>query len=81
MVYRIDSVELGMYKEQEKTSCTSMSIDWTDDISISITIFLVNSLGGTILLKSVNTSTIYKSGELFKLMDSMIQKVRKNNFT
>lgn len=55
---------------------------WPDGQSKSITNLLVNSPSETVFLESIDTTAIYKpSEELFKLMDSVIQKIREEIIT
>jgi hypothetical protein len=80
-VDRIVDEDLVKYKKEwAETGCTLMSDGWTDGKSRSITNFLVNSPSGTVFLESVDTSSIFKSGdELFKLLDARVEEIGEEN--
>ena len=59
-----------------KTGCSIMSDGWTDGKNRTIINFLVSSLQGTMLLKSVDASdTVKDAALLFELLDNIIQEV------
>lgn len=59
-----------------------MSDGWTNSRSKPTTNFFVSSPGLTIFIKSVDISTIYKSGEkLYKRTDTTFQKIEEENVT
>ena len=72
---------LDKYKnELKKIGCTLMLDRWTDNREMSITNFLVNSPKGTVFLKSIDTSDIFKNAEnLFQLLDSLLQEIGEEN--
>ena len=72
---------LDKYKnELKKIGCTLMLDRWTDNREMSITNFLVNSPKGTVFLKSIDTSDIFKNAEnLFQLLDSLLQEIKEEN--
>jgi len=46
----------------------------------SLTNFLVNSPSGTFFLKSIDTSNVIKDvKQMFELLDSMVEEIRKDN--
>ena len=73
--------KLDKYKnELKKIGCTLMLDRWTDNREMSITNFLVNSPKGTVFLKSIDTSDIFKNAEnLFQLLDSLLQEIGEEN--
>lgn len=53
---------------------------WTDGKGRSLTNFLVNSPGGTVFLKSVDTSDVIKdANQMFELLDSMVEEIGEDN--
>lgn len=68
-------------KEWKKTGCTIMSDGWTDGKSRHLTNFLINSPSGTVFLKSIDTSSFIKDGQmLFELLDdSIVEEVGEDN--
>lgn len=64
-VDRIDKVDLENHKDWKMIGSTLMSGGWTDDWSRPSAIFLVNSLSGTVFLKSDDTTVIKKSCKEF----------------
>lgn len=69
------------YKDEwKKTGCTLILDGWTDNKDRSMTNFLVNSPRGTVFLKSVDTSDIFKNVDnLFELIDSMVEEIGEEN--
>jgi len=64
----------------EKWGCTSMCDGWTDGKGRSLTNFLVNSPSGIFFLKSIDTSNVIKDvKQMFELLDSMVEEIRKDN--
>ncbi|XP_020988556.2 uncharacterized protein LOC107458126 [Arachis duranensis] len=69
------------HKEQwKKYGCSIMSDAWTDKRQQSIINFLVNSLTGTIFLKSIDASDYVKMGEkMFELLDGIVEEIGEQN--
>lgn len=59
-----------------------MSNNWTDDKTKFISNFLVNSPNGIVFIESFDNSAICKNGEeLFRSLNSMVQKISEENVT
>ncbi|XP_061360438.1 uncharacterized protein LOC133304421 [Gastrolobium bilobum] len=57
-----------------------MSDGWTDGKGRSLTNFLINSLRGTVFIKSVDTSSFIKDAEkMFELLDEMVMEIGEEN--
>ncbi|XP_028806378.1 uncharacterized protein LOC114761216 [Neltuma alba] len=53
---------------------------WTNGKRRSLTNFLVNSPGGTVFLKSVDTSSVIKDAkQLFELLDNIVEEIGEDN--
>ena len=64
------------FTEWKQNGCSIMSNGWTDRKERS----LVNSSRGTMFMKSINASSIVKTGEnLFELFDSWVEEVGEAN--
>ncbi|XP_028181280.1 uncharacterized protein LOC114368128 [Glycine soja] len=70
----------GHREQWVKYGCTIMSDAWTDQKQRCIINFLVNSLAGTMFLKSVDGSDFVKTCEnLFELLDAIVKEVGEEN--
>ena len=59
------------FTEWKKNGCSIMSDGWIDRKERSLVNFLVNSLRGAMFMKSIDASSMVKTGEkLFELFDS-----------
>lgn len=77
---RVNEIDLDGYKELKRIRCTMMSNGWTDGNSRSITNSFANSPHGTVLLQSLDNSTIFTNGkELFRLLDLWFKNNDKKN--
>ena len=66
--------------EWSKNGCSIMSDGWTDRKERSLVNFLVYSSRGTMFMKSIDASSMVKTGEkLFELLDSWVEEVGEAN--
>jgi hypothetical protein len=67
-------------KESKTTGCTIMIDIWNDHRKRNILNFLVNSPRGTVFLKSVDASNIYKIAEkIFEMINMVVEEVGEDN--
>ena len=68
------------FTEWNKNGCSIMSYGWTDRKERSLVNFLVNSSRRTMFMKSIDASSMVKTGEkLFELLDSLVEEVGEAN--
>ena len=68
------------FTEWKQNGCSIMSDGWTDRKERSLVNFLVNSSRGTMFMKSVDASSMVKTGDkLFELLDSWVEEVSEAN--
>ena len=68
------------FTEWNKNGCSIMSDGWTYRKKRSLVNFLVNSSRRTMFMKSVDASSMVKTGEkLFELLDSLVEEVGESN--
>ncbi|XP_028803194.1 uncharacterized protein LOC114758322 [Neltuma alba] len=79
----VDKIQESLVKykrEWEKWGCTLMCDGWTDRKGRSLANFLVNSPGGTVFLKSVDTSSVIKDAkQMFELLDNIVEEIGEDN--
>ncbi|XP_058179301.1 uncharacterized protein LOC131298043 [Rhododendron vialii] len=67
-------------KDQEQYGCTLMSDGWTDRKNRTLMNLLVNSLRGTMFLKSMDASGIVKDAEMiYELLDGWVEHIGETN--
>ena len=66
--------------EWKKNGCSIMSDGWTDRKGITLVNFLVNCSKGIMFMKSINASSMVKTGEkMFELLDEWVDQVGEEN--
>ncbi|KAH6796937.1 hAT dimerization domain-containing protein / transposase-like protein [Perilla frutescens var. hirtella] len=80
-VDNINTIMLENRKEWTIKGCSILSDGWCDSVSSKdIVNFLVNSLRGSVFLKSLDVSEVVKNSKtLFKMLDSIVEKIGETN--
>ena len=68
------------FMEWKQNGCSIMPDEWIDKKERSLVNFLMNSLKGTMFMKSIDSSSMVKAGEkLFELLDIWVEEVGEDN--
>ncbi|WOL10273.1 hypothetical protein Cni_G19027 [Canna indica] len=75
------NTRLEIYRDEwKKTGCILMLDGWTDEKNKCLINSLVNSLRGTVFIKSIDASgSIKDAGKMFELFDSMVDEIGEEN--